>query len=149
MSEAEVASLVRELYQLTARLEALFPGRRFTPDGHLVGSIGEVLAAARYGLTLSRASESGHDATTPDGRRVQIKVTQGKRVALSSAPDFLIVLKLLPSGDLAEVYSGPGGIPWDACGLLQKNGQRPLSLAKLQRLMRDVPPEARVLVLAT
>ena len=100
MSEAEVASLIQDLYRLTARLEELYPGRRFTPDGHLVGSIGEVLAAARYGLALSKASELGHDATASDGRRVQIKVTQGKRVALSSAPDFLIVLKLHRSGEL-------------------------------------------------
>ncbi len=42
----EIPSLVQELYSIVDRLEELFPGRRFTPDGHLVGSIGEVLAAA-------------------------------------------------------------------------------------------------------
>ena len=39
----KVPGLVGELYALVAQLEALFPGRRFTPDGHLVGSIGEEL----------------------------------------------------------------------------------------------------------
>ena len=43
---------IRELYRITAELEEKYPGRRFTPDGHLVGSIGEVYAAEKYGLTL-------------------------------------------------------------------------------------------------
>ncbi|MGQ0721719.1 MAG: DUF6998 domain-containing protein, partial [Candidatus Eiseniibacteriota bacterium] len=44
--------LVRRLYGIVRDLEAAFPGRKFTLDGHLVGSIGEVLAAHRYGLEL-------------------------------------------------------------------------------------------------
>ena len=37
---------VARIYKATAALEALYPGRKFTPDGHLVGSIGEVIAAS-------------------------------------------------------------------------------------------------------
>ncbi len=48
----KVPGLIGQLYELVAQLEALFPSRRFTPDGHLVGSIGEVIAAHRYGLQL-------------------------------------------------------------------------------------------------
>ena len=47
-----VPEIVRELYSSVAELEELFPGRKFTLDGHLVGSIGEVIAAHRYGLEL-------------------------------------------------------------------------------------------------
>ncbi|WP_155253486.1 DUF6998 domain-containing protein [Bradyrhizobium japonicum] len=38
---------VTDIYRAVAELEALYPGRKFTPDGHLVGSIGEVIAAVR------------------------------------------------------------------------------------------------------
>ena len=38
---------VGKLYDLVGQLEHLFPSRSFTLDGHLVGSIGEVLAAER------------------------------------------------------------------------------------------------------
>jgi hypothetical protein len=31
---------VARIYKATAALEALYPSRKFTPDGHLVGSIG-------------------------------------------------------------------------------------------------------------
>ena len=41
----EVGELLASLYRIVHRLEVLFPGRKFTPDGHLVGSIGEVIAA--------------------------------------------------------------------------------------------------------
>ena len=46
-----IAQKIRELYAITTELESLYPGRKFTIDGHLVGSIGEVLVAERYGLT--------------------------------------------------------------------------------------------------
>jgi len=36
---------VAAIYRAVTELEALYPGRKFTPDGHLVGSIGEVVAA--------------------------------------------------------------------------------------------------------
>lgn len=52
--------------------ERLFPGRHFTPDGHLVGSLGEVWAAHLSGMTLAPASNRGYDGTCPDGQQVQI-----------------------------------------------------------------------------
>ena len=36
---------VQKMIGIVAELEAEFPGRHFTLDGHLVGSIGEVMAA--------------------------------------------------------------------------------------------------------
>ncbi len=48
----EVPRLIGRLYDIVDRLEELFPGRKFTPDGHLIGSIGEVIAANLYGLEL-------------------------------------------------------------------------------------------------
>lgn len=41
----ELPKLLSDLYVIVAKLEALAPGRKFTPDGHLVGSIGEAVAA--------------------------------------------------------------------------------------------------------
>ena len=63
-----VIDIVAQLRQLVTELSDLYPGRRFTLDGHLVGSIGEVLAAERYGLELLTASHKTHDAVTADGR---------------------------------------------------------------------------------
>ena len=46
------AALVRELYAIQNRLREAFPDRRFSLDGKLVGDLGEVIAAERYGLEL-------------------------------------------------------------------------------------------------
>jgi hypothetical protein len=75
---------VPELFQITKALEALAPGRHFNADGHLVGSIGEAVAAARYGLELTTASTKGVDAHhKASGHEVEIKATvEGKRIAL-------------------------------------------------------------------
>jgi hypothetical protein len=53
---------VAAIYRAVAELEALYPDRKFTPDGHLVGSIGEVVAAEALSLTLHPSSHPGHDA---------------------------------------------------------------------------------------
>lgn len=47
-----VRSKIQELIKIVSELETEFPGRHFTIDGHLVGSIGEVMAAYYYGIEL-------------------------------------------------------------------------------------------------
>jgi hypothetical protein len=139
-----VPEFVKGIYEIVNRLEELFPGRPFTPDGHLVGSIGEVMAAHRYGLGLLRCSAQCHDAIAPDGRKVQIKATQGKSVALRHEPEHLIVLRLDRTGGLAEIYNGPGVLPWSQAGKKQSNGQRSISLSRLQSLMKEVSADDKV-----
>ena len=148
MSEAtiqdSVAAKTKALYEISHNLEELFPGRHYTPDGHMIGSIGEALAASYYNLELFPASEETHDAKAPDGRLVQIKATQINRVALSSEPEWLLVLKIHKDGTFSEEYNGPGKLAWEHCGKLQKNGQRPISLAKLRELQSAIPQSDRL-----
>lgn len=139
-----VAAKIRFLYQTARELEQLFPGRHYTPDGHMIGSIGEALAASCYGLELFSAAEKTHDAKASDGRLVQIKATQINRVAISSEPEWLLVLKIHEDGTFSEVYNGPGKPVWENCGKMQKNGQRTISLLKLKLLQKEVPEDKRM-----
>lgn len=139
-----VPRLVMRLYELVAELERMFEGRRFTPDGHLVGSIGEVVAAHRYGLTLLKHSTEAHDAKTDSGRLVEIKATQRASVALRSQPQHLLVLHISSLGNVTEIFNGPGAPVWQAAGKVQKNGQRQVSLAKLRQLASEVAPALRL-----
>ena len=141
----EVGELLASLYRIVERLEVLFPGRKFTPDGHLVGSIGEVIAARMFGLELLSASAPDHDAITGDGRKVQIKFTQGTRgVALRAEPDHLLVLCLDRDRSLQVVYNGKGKSPWSQSGKMQKNGQRQISLARLRTIDASAPESDRL-----
>ena len=45
-----VPRLVGRLYETVSELEELFSGRHFTLDGHIVGSLGEVMAQYQYNL---------------------------------------------------------------------------------------------------
>ncbi len=104
-----VPALIVQLYQTVRALNKLFPDRPFTPDGHLVGSIGEVIAADTYDLTLEKCSNAGFDAKTQTLRTVEIKLTGGDSVSVSgdcNPPEFLIVLKLNAKTGFTEIYNG-------------------------------------------
>ncbi len=137
-----VTETIRKIFELVAELEKQYPGRHFTPDGHMLGSIGEVYAAEQYGLKLYEASHPVHDAVTADRREVQIKLTQTNRVALYECPDYLIVLKIDKEGNISEIYNGPGSEPWKLAGAMCKNGQRTISISKLKSI--NVPENQRI-----
>jgi|HigsolmetaAR203D_1030402.scaffolds.fasta_scaffold01144_8 hypothetical protein len=136
----QIPALIKRLYAIRNRLEAHFPGRKFSLDGHLVGSIGEVLAAWRYGIDLYPASAETHDGYVLDNNgnkiEVQIKATQVGSIGIRSEPVHLIVLKIHKDGTASEVYNGPGKYAWEAAGKMQKNGQKSISLSRLAELMK-------------
>jgi hypothetical protein len=101
--------LIAELYCIVDELEAKFQ-RKFTPDGHLVGSIGEVVAAHFYDLELENHSIEAVDAWTREDtpRSVQIKLTAGDSISLSDSErtsDILIVLKFERGTGFKEIYN--------------------------------------------
>jgi len=138
----KLPAAVADIYRAVEVLSAAYPGRKFTPDGHLVGSIGEVVAAEVLGLTLYPNSHPGHDAVDADGRDVQIKMTGGKSVSLYATCDRLVVLRVLSPEEAEIVYDGPGSPVWEAAGAMQKNGQRPISLARLRAVREAFAEEA-------
>ena len=85
IDHGEFRALVEQIYATVNELEAMFPGRHFTPDGHMVGSLGECLVADAYDLELMTASNNGYDAVTETDVEVEIKATQSSSVAFRSA----------------------------------------------------------------
>ena len=142
----EVPALIRDFYAIVAKLEFIFPGRHFTPDGHLVGSIGEALASTYYDIELCRASTEGYDGVR-EGRKVEVKATQGDRIALSSCPEHLLVFKLNEDGSFDECFNGPGLLAWALVAKRKstKNGQHQVSLAALRQMMATEVTVAQVL----
>jgi len=139
MNETEISLPKQVATILTAikELENEYPGRKFTMDGHLMGSIGEVIAAKTFGLTLLKASTTGHDASCPIRGNVQIKITgiRGKRIAFSHPEcEHLIVLQITSPTKAVIVYDGKGRPICDALGPLAKNGQRTISLNRVRQI---------------
>lgn len=145
------ASLVRDLHRVVEALERLHVGRKFTPDGHLVGSLGEVAALALFDITLHTSSNKGCDAVTPHGRMVEIKATYGAdgvnvRRSSHGVADDLLVLKLSKDGGVEVVFNGPYSV---AHTLIvgkkdTSNGQIQMRLSRLRALNKTVPDTDRV-----
>ena len=138
--------LIKQLYSTVRELESMFPGRHFTPDGHMVGSIGECLVADAYSLELITASNKGYDALASDNTQVEIKATQTKNVAFRNESKHAIIIKILPDGKFEEIYNGPGNLIWQQFEgrPLPSNGQYKISLSQLKKLNERVNESSRV-----
>lgn len=147
MNHEKFKRLVAQLYRTVNDLEDMFPGRHFTPDGHMVGSIGECLVADAYNLTLENASNKGFDARTHDGTQVEIKATQATSVSFRSEAQHVIAIKILPDGTFVEIYNGPGDIIWKQFlgKKLPTNGQYQISVNKLMQLNASVDDALRLM----
>ena len=137
---------VQKMIEIVTELENEFPGRHFTLDGHLVGSIGEVMAAYYYGIELYKASAVVHDGCVGK-REVQIKITQQDDIVINEEPQYLLVLYLTKKGDVYEVYNGPGSIAWYAAGNPDRHGYRHLSINKLMQLDGEIAQNERISII--
>ena len=146
IDHSKFQSLIKNLYATVNELENMFPGGHFTPDGHMVGSIGECLVADAYGLELMEASNRGYDAVTKSGKRVEIKATQSDTAAFRSEPEHAIVIKIHPDGSFDEIHNGPGSIVWSQFSnkAMPSNVQYQISLKKLKALKSQVNDSQRV-----
>ena len=111
---------IKELNKITNEIGEVFPEKSFKLDGILIGNIVEVMASHVYGITLYNQSEKTHDGEV-DGKKVQIKGTQGKNsIIIREEPEYLIVEYLdNENGIIKEIYNGQ--VPWlgDAAPLYQ------------------------------
>lgn len=77
---------------------------------------------------------------------MEIKATQGNRVALRHLPERLLVLKLHLDGTWTEIYNGPSEAVWSLFNgkVLPSNGQYSVGLGTLKNLMVDVPDDQKI-----
>jgi len=129
--------IIQEIYALVKELEEMFPGRRFTPDGYMVGSIGEALAKHHLGVNLFPTNTYRVDGEW-NGQPVQIKTTQGSDTYLKKPDknDLLLVLKLHKDGSHSVVYFNSAPRVWKSRKHIKmaKNGEKMISLLQLENL---------------
>ena len=134
------------LQRIVEEINTEFPHRPFTLDGRLVGDLGEIIAETVYDLTLHERVTPYHDATTPDGRNVQIKATFKKSLTFSHVPDYYLGLKLYPDGSFEEVFNGPGKVIRDHDAHRKGIGKQLLSfpIKVLEDLSKEVKSPDRI-----
>ena len=116
----QLKKAIRDLYQSVEELNSAFPGRKFTPDGRMVGDIGEAIASLKFDVILDERSKKDWDGfrINKDGkkRKVQIKTTQKNETYHKKPPHDgdLLVFKINKDGSYECCYDGPAGKVWKA-----------------------------------
>lgn len=102
-----VQHIMATLFSAQNALRELAPEFRWAGLGNLLGDYGEFVAIKHYGLTKARAGSNGYDATTPDGKTVQIKANHAaSTIGFRGEADLLLVIKVEPDGKWTECYYG-------------------------------------------
>ncbi len=104
---------IKELLAITQKLKEKYIhlNKKFSLDGKLVGDIGEVLAAEKYGIELYSENTRVHDGfEISSGKRVQIKASfKGYcYFPFNNIPDYFLAINLLETGEIEEMYNGSG-----------------------------------------
>ncbi|HUX22487.1 MAG TPA: hypothetical protein VMW69_14710 [Spirochaetia bacterium] len=127
-------------------LKEIFPAKKFTIDGRLVGDIGEVLAETYYDLSLYDKILPYHDGETSDGCKVQIKATFKDSLTFSHVPDYYLGLEFFADGTYEEIFNGPGRVILDFYQHRKGIGTVLLSfpISVLKKLSDSVPDSERI-----
>ena len=142
---AFLSEKIKELNKITTEIEEVFPEKSFKLDGILVGNIVEILTAQAYEITLYKQSEKTHDGEV-DGKKVQIKGTQGKdSIVIREEPEYLLVEYLdKESGTIQEIYNGPGALAWEHRSHVPSMNFYTIRINKLIELDATVSDEERI-----
>lgn len=154
MGDASIQRGVPELVRLVAQLKTAAPGEHVTPDGPRIGTIGDVIAADRSGLTWAKNSAEGVEAPPADHHPVEIRSSPqapARFLLRDLKPNrkrhdlHLLALKLAPrTGHAETVFHGPASLVLEHCGPRQTSGQRAIGETKLRRLQSHVPADQRL-----
>ena len=146
--QRKIEEALRGLFSAVSMLKEAYPGKAFTPDGRLVGDIGEVVASLSYQLTLNDGLTRHHDAVADDGRRVQIKTTFGASLTfpVHHVPDYYLGIRMSQDGSFEEIYNGPGSLIQEGLSgrKATKTGLHGGLMPMLKRLNQLVPESERI-----
>ncbi len=142
ISMENLKQAILDLYSSVSKLQAAFPDRLFTPDGRMVGDIGEAIASLKFKVILDKTSKKHWDGhrigLSGEKREVQVKATQRDETYLKKPPHDgdLVVIKINHDGTYDCFYDGPIGKVWDFLKdkKLDNTGAKTIKLNKLKTL---------------
>ncbi|MBU4274724.1 hypothetical protein KKE19_02825 [Patescibacteria group bacterium] len=138
----QLKGAIRNLYKSVVELNNAFPERKFTPDGRMVGDMGEAIASLKFHVILDEKSKRDWDGCRINKnhkeRKVQVKTTQKNETYLKKPPcdGDLLVFKINNDGGYECCYDGSIMKVWKS--LKDKNpdinGAKFIKLSKLKKL---------------
>ncbi len=139
-----IHQLLDQLYNICDEISQECDGRPCTPSGFCVGTPGEYLAAAAFGLRLLPGNSKDFDAETADGKPVQIRTSgKGNYIPIYGGEGLLLVVRLRRT-TLELIYGGPACQAWRKARGPNHRSVHTISLAVLKELHAQLPPELQL-----
>lgn len=147
---------IKQLLEICQKLKEKYAhlNKNFTLDGKLVGDIGEVLAAEKYGLSLLNENTPIHDAIEIcTERKVQIKSSFKGYYYFPCGeerlPEYFLAIQIDENGEIKESYNGSGKFLYENYIKINKltpykNSYYSLSRGILEKLNNKVPAEEKI-----
>ena len=135
----QLLQAIKGLYLVVAELHNAFPERPFTPDGRMVGDIGEAIAAIKFGVVIDKKIKQHWDGYREIGgkrRDVQIKTTQKYDTYLKKPPHDgdLLVFKISSKGLWNCCYNGSIMSQWNKFRKMRKPDKTGAIMIPLKKL---------------
>lgn len=146
---------IKQLLAITNKLRKQYPSKNFSLDGKLVGDIGEVLVAEKYGINLYKENAFKYDGKeiAPPHREVQIKASFKYNSYFpfgeDKIPEHFLSVNINNDGTLEELFNGPGKYIYDNYIVARnlkgyKNTEYQLAKNILLKLNKEVPSKDKI-----
>jgi len=138
----QLKEAIKDLYHSVEKLNDAFSQRKFTPDGRMIGDIGEAIASLRFDVVLDEKSQKDWDGYRIDKkgnkRMVQVKTTQKDETYLKKPPcdGDLLVFKIRRDGEYELCYDGSALKVWDSLSHRKADvtGAKMIDLKRLKQI---------------
>lgn len=145
MDPFEFKKKIASIYEVANELGREFEISKCTPDGHLLGAIGQIAAKMAFGLNFGSGMKE-HNCTWSKKNQlinVQVRSTGRGSVALRKEPEYLIAFEISESGKIYLLYNGPGNFVWEIVKK-QKQPQKYASKNQLSIAQSEVNPKEQI-----
>ena len=139
MDANEFKRKIAEIYKIANELGRAFNIDRCTPDGHLLGAIGQIAEKIAFNLEFARQEEEHNCVWSAGGKIINVQVRCSARgsIAIRKEPENLIALEIVETGKIRLLFNGPGKYVW--CKIEhQKSNQKTVSSRILREAQQDV-----------
>ena len=145
MDVREFKNKIASIYEIANELGREFNIPRCTPDGHLLGTIGQIAAKIAFGLQVG-SDKKEHNCSWFDQNRfinIQVRCTGRGSAAIRTEPEYLIALGISETGKIYLLYNGPGKYVWERIKH-QKQSRKYASKKQLTEAQYEVSPTIQI-----
>jgi hypothetical protein len=145
MDAREFKKKIADIYKIANELGRAFDINTCTPDGHLLGAIGQIAAKIAFNLKFGSQNEE-HNCTGSIGVKkvnVQVRCTGRNSVALRKEPEHLIAMEIGETGRIRLLFNGPGQYVWRRIEH-QRNPQKYVSSKALREAQQEIDVKDRI-----